>query len=111
MCGTDNGMTVNPDKHQAMVLGKTDYKFSFPVENAIEQLGMTLDDEMSFRGHLATICKKINSQFSVMTRFGKLVSSDTLMRPYKAFILPHFYYCSTVWHFCNTQNSEKLEKL
>ncbi len=69
---TDNGMIVNPDKQQAMVLGKTDYKFSFPVENSIDLLGMTLDDEMIFREHLATICKKINSQFSVMTRFGNL---------------------------------------
>ena len=73
-----------------MVLGKTDYEFSFPVENSIELLGMTLDDKMSFRGHFATICKKINSQFSVMTRFGELVSSTTLMRLYKAFTLPHF---------------------
>ena len=80
-------------KHQAMVLGKTDFKFSFPVENSIELLGMTLEHETSFREHLATTCKKINSQFSVMTRFGKLVSSDTLMRLYKAFILPHFYHC------------------
>ncbi len=104
-------MIVNSDKHQAMVLGKTDYKLSFPVENSIKLLGMTLDNEMSFGKHLATIYKKINSQFSVMTRFGKFVSSDTLMRLYKAFILPHFYYCSTVWHFCNTRNSEKIEKL
>lgn len=66
---TDNGMIVNPDKHQAMVLGKTDYKFSISVENSIELLSMTLDDEMSFREHLATICGKINSQFSVMKSF------------------------------------------
>ena len=84
---TNNGMIVNPDKHEAMVLGKTDYKFSFLVENSIELLGMTLDDEMSIREHLATTCKKINNQFSVMTRFGKLLSSDTLIRLYKAFIL------------------------
>ena len=26
-------------------------------------------------------------------------------------MLPHFYYCSTVWHFCNTRDSDKLETL
>ena len=31
---TDNVMIVNPVNHQAMILGKTDYKFSFPVENS-----------------------------------------------------------------------------
>ena len=30
----------------------------------------------------------------------------------KAFVLPHFQYCSVVWHFCSSRpNSEKLESL
>ena len=98
----NNGMIVNPEKLQAMILGTTNYKFSFPVKNSTELFGMTIDTGMNFKEHFATICNKINSQYSVMTRFGKLVSSDTLLRLYKAFILLHFYYCSTVWHFCNT---------
>ena len=32
----NNGMIVNDTKHQAMVLGATDYNFSFPVKNTIE---------------------------------------------------------------------------
>ena len=107
----NNGMIANPEKHQAMILGTTNYKFSFPVKNSMELFGMTIDTEMNFKEHLATIWNKINSQYSVMTRFGKLVSSDTLLRLYKAFILPHFYYCSTVWPFCNTRDSDKLETL
>ena len=30
---TENGMIANRDKHHAMVLGTTDHKFSFPVED------------------------------------------------------------------------------
>ena len=30
---------------------------------------------------------------------------------YKAFILPHFHYCSSVWHFCGARNTEKLDAL
>ena len=25
--------------------------------------------------------------------------------------MPHFQYCSTIWHFCGARNSEKLEHL
>ena len=25
--------------------------------------------------------------------------------------MPHFQYCSTIWHFCGARNSEKLELL
>ena len=60
-----------------MVLGTTNYTFSFPVKNSMELLGMTTDTEMYSTEHLDTIYNKINSHYSVMTRFAKLVSSDT----------------------------------
>ena len=34
-----------------------------------------------------------------------------MLKLYKAFVLPHFQYCSVVWHFCSCRNSEKLESL
>ncbi|RMX38006.1 hypothetical protein pdam_00012300, partial [Pocillopora damicornis] len=37
----------------------------------------------------------------------KLISSATILQIYKAFILPHFQYCSTVWHYCGARNAEK----
>ena len=50
-------------------------------------------------------------QFSVFKRFGKLISSEIMLRLYKAFILPHFHYCSMIWHFCNSEDSVKLDTL
>ena len=61
--------------------------------------------------NMCPLCKKVNNQFSVMTRFGKLISTETMLRLYKAFILPHFCYCSMVWHFCGKQDSDKLDHL
>ena len=34
-----------------------------------------------------------------------------MLKLYKAFILPYFLCCSTVWHFCSSRNREKLEAL
>ena len=39
------------------------------------------------------------------------MSTETMLRLYKAFILPHFYYCSMVWHFSSKQDSDKLDLL
>ena len=44
---TENGMIVNPDKHDAMVLGTTDHRFSFPVEESLDLLGMTIDNQLN----------------------------------------------------------------
>ena len=46
-----------------------------------------------------------------MLRFRKLIGREILFKLYKAYILPHFYYCSSVWHFCGTRDADKLEAL
>ena len=70
---------------------------------------MTIDNRLNFGSHISTVCDKINNQFNVMLRLRNIISKDTMFRLYKAFILPHFYFCSSVWHFCGTRNSQKLE--
>ena len=70
---------------------------------------------VSPRGHvissISSICKKVNNQLNVMIRFRKLISKAALIKLYKAFILPHFYYCSSVWHFCGARNTDKIKVL
>ena len=46
-----------------------------------------------------------------MLRFRKLINEETLLKLYKAFILPHFYYCSSVWHSCGARNADKVDNL
>jgi len=46
-----------------------------------------------------------------MLRLNKLISRETMFKLYTAFIIPHFYYCSSVWHFCGARNTEKLDTL
>ena len=46
-----------------------------------------------------------------MLKFHKLISKDTLLRLYKAFIMPHFNYCSSVRHFCGVHSTEKIDTL
>ena len=107
----DNGMIVNESKHQGLVLGDTDYSYSFPVKDTLEIFGMEIDNKLDFSSQISNLCKRINNQFNVMLRFRKLIPRDTLLKLYKAYILPHFDYCSSVWHFCGTQNTDKLEAL
>ena len=72
---------------------------------------MTIDNNLQFDKPVSSICKKVNNQLNVMIRFRKLISKAALIKLYKAFILPHFYYCSSVWHFCGVRNTDKIEVL
>ena len=62
-------MIVNPDRHQTIVLGNTDYEFSFPLQNLIDLLSVSIDNNLSFYHHISKICDKVNNQFSVLQRF------------------------------------------
>ena len=46
-----------------------------------------------------------------MLRFRKLISNATFVKPFTAFILPHFHYRSSLWHFCGAGNADKIETL
>ena len=105
-----NGMLANESKHQALILGKSEHTFSFPTKDLIDILGMNIDNNLNFHNYISLICKKVN-QFNVMLRFRNLISKDILVKLYKAYILPHFDYCSTVWHFCSANNRDKIEAL
>ena len=102
-------MIVNAKKHQALIIGQTDYNFSFPVKCVLDIFGMTIGNRLNFNSHISTVCNKISNQFKVMLRFRNIISKDRMLKLYKAFILPHFCYCSSVWQVCRTRNSEKLE--
>ena len=51
------------------------------------------------------------SLLNVMIRFRSLLCTATKLKLYNAFILRHFLYCSTIWHFCSTRTCDKLESL
>ena len=75
-----NGMIANPGKHQGMMLGKTDHQFNFSVNDSVERFGVTIEKDLTFKQHVSSICKKVNNQFSVITTFGKLMCTETMLR-------------------------------
>ena len=79
------------------------------TKDSLDLLGMTIDSQFNFDKQVSLICKKVKNQLNVVIRFRKLVNTSTMLKLYKALVLPHVQYCSVVWHFCSSRNSEKLE--
>ena len=113
-----NGMIANPDKYQALVLGNTGYDFDIkceekpiPVSSEIQLLGVTLDNKLKFDSHVASICRKVGGQVNALNRLKNVLPCKTKEALYRAFILPHFDYCSQIWHHCGARNTKKLERV
>lgn len=123
---TDNGLLLNPKKCESLIFRRTnpknnqteEEKINFSVDGTLIEpsttcklLGVHIDERLNFNNHVASICKKASKQIAVISRFRKLLSIQTKLTLYKAYILPHFTYCSTVWMHCGKTASDKLEKL
>ena len=116
----DNLLKVNCDKYQAMVLGNpkgernTDLDISGEkVEQSqhIKILGVTLDENLNFKDHLRSVCKKVASKIGVIRRLKNLIPVNAKLLLYKSAIMPHLTYCHLVWHFCTASDNRKLERL
>ena len=74
-----NDMKPNPDKYQAMVLGKMEDKLNFKLAdidiNTTDKtclLGIVLDNQFKFNDHISSICRKVSAQISALNRLDYL---------------------------------------
>ena len=97
---TANYLQVNATKTQAMTLGKSQYPYnlyisdkSIEIEQTLKILGVTLDQDLSFKPHVAIMLKKAYAKIAALQRIKRLVPSDVMISLYKAYVLPHLENC------------------
>ena len=64
-----NGMITNPYKYQAMILGNTNYTFTFTVNDANIPVNDSIDhrQESAVQQPCKNICTKVNNQINVFS--------------------------------------------
>ncbi len=68
--------------------------------------------QLKWNKHNVEHCKTISKSIALLRKAKSYVSQEVLVTMYNSLVLPHFNYCSTIWHDDNnTQNIENLLKL
>jgi hypothetical protein len=88
-------MQVNPDKFQAIAVGKKtrDENISFNLngnikyDDEVKILGVTFDFMLNFNYHISNICKKASQQLNVLKRIGLHLNRLSKLTIYYSFIL------------------------
>ena len=80
----NNLMQANPDKFQALAIGKKTFKeqicfdlngSKIKCEEHVKLLGVTIDYELHFDKHISEICKKKSArQLNVLKRIGRYLN-------------------------------------
>ena len=82
----DNKMQANPDKFQAIMLGKSGFEnckslflngTEIKCEDSVKLLGVTIDFLLNFDLHVSNICKKAARQINVLLRLSKFLTIET----------------------------------
>ena len=120
-----NKLSLNIAKTEFMVIGSrqrlstfNNYELRVTVDdeqvrqvNSTKTLGLTLDENLTWKNHVEGISKKISSGIGALKRVRGLIDQETAIKAYKGFIEPYFSYCAPVWDGLGTTLSDRLQKL
>ena len=100
-----NQMKRNHSKYQAITFGRVERNpvlscegTVVPIQDEMELLGVTIDNKLKFEEQIREICRKVSQQVAVLNRLKKILPFELRIDIYRAFIAPHFNYCSESWH-------------
>ena len=113
-----NYMHANPDKFQFVVHCKTPLPCSIALgehnikpEASVKLLGVNIDDQLSFNGHISILCKKAGKQLNALLRLSRVLSQEAKYKLFDTFILSCFNFCPIVWHFCSDECTRMIENM
>jgi hypothetical protein len=73
-------------------------------------LGVIINDQLKWHDHNDAQCKNISKGIALLRRAKPFATLNILLTMYKSLLLPHFTYCSTLWHVGNNSHITKLQK-
>ena len=65
--------------------------------NETNFLGVIIDDQLNWHGHIKQIVSKLHKNYYVMKKASRLSSTSSLTMLYNSLCLPHMLYCSEIW--------------
>ena len=80
------------------------------VVEDIKLLGITIDNKLNFNHYFKSFAKKVNFKVYCIRRLIFLPEKTRVMF-FKAFILPHFDYCSSLFVYFSLTLISRLESL
>ena len=79
------------------------------LANSLKILGVTIDNELTYRVHISNMLKKVYAKIGALRRLKRLMPHNVSLSLYKAYLLPHLEYCSPLLIGINKTLSSKLE--
>ena len=77
----------------------------------VKFLGITVDDQLTFKNHIENVSRKIAIAIGFLYRGREVLGRRELKLVYNAILLPHLNYCNLVWGINYPTNLQRLQLL
>ena len=111
-----NEMKSNDDKCHLIIANQDNLTVNLGEETiesskSVELLGLTIDNNLTFKDHVTYLCKKGNQKLHALARISKYMSFEKRKLIMKTFVEFQFNYCPLVWMFHNRTLNNKINRL
>ena len=114
----NNYMKLNEEKCNLINFSKSNINTSLKIDNTTikpskEQklLGISVDKNLSFKGHVESLCKKASQKLHALSRISNYMNDKQVEQMMRVFILSQFSYCPLIWMFCDRQTNNRVNKI
>ena len=76
-----------------------------------KDIGVIIDDKLSFDKHISEKCKKATSMFALIRRSFTFLDEEMFKPLYKAYVRSHLDSCSSVWAPYKMKHIDQIEKV
>jgi len=119
-----NGLSLNPDKSEAIIIGTGARHRSEGLVNAVKlgsesitvtesvrSLGVTIDSSLSFNTHVNEVCKAVRHHARALRHVRKCISEDDATQMAVSIASARLDYCNSVLYKTSQSNISKLQRV
>ena len=114
----NNYMKLNSDKCHFLISGfKHEILWARIGESKIREsqqqklLGVTIDNNLKFNGHILSLCNKAGRKVSILSRMSRFLNFAQRKILMNSFIESQFAYCPLVWMFCSRKANNRINQI
>ena len=114
----ENYMVLNADKCHFMCYGKDTENETFIFSNFIfnnsneeKILGITIDNKLTFKGHIKILCRKVAQKMGALSWLLNHLSVSQKISIFNSLIKSQFNYCPVIWMCCSKASNNIINKI
>jgi len=118
-----NGLSLNPDKSEAIIIGTGARQRSegsldvidlgnvhIQLSESVHSLCVVNDNMLSFDAHVNSICKAVNYHAKALCHIRIRVTTDIALTILSTMVGARLDYCNAILHEMNKSNIQKLQR-